>query len=166
MSARYPSDTPHLDSNLQHDEIITAIELPPKGFAHSYTYLKIRDRLSYAFALVSVAVGLDLEGNKIKEARLALGGVAHKPWRNPEAEAALRGQPADSNAYAKAAEILLRGVGQESLPLGIDGPELGEVLHEDPEGRAIAAHHRDGVLNRRHAAKLGEFVQHENDRQL
>ena len=64
------------------DEIITAIELPRQGFATNYTYLKIRDRLSYAFALVSVAVGLELDGGTIKEARFALGGVAHKPWRN------------------------------------------------------------------------------------
>src|SRR6188508_209620 len=64
---RLPGDTPHVDSNLRPDEIITAIELPPKGFAENYTYLKIRDRLSYAFALVSIAVGLDIEGGTIKE---------------------------------------------------------------------------------------------------
>ena len=74
---------------------MTGIELPPRGFATHYTYLKIRDRLSYAFALVSVAVGLELDGDRIGEARFALGGVAHKPWRNAEAEAALRGRPAD-----------------------------------------------------------------------
>ena len=67
----------------------------PRGFAANYTYLKIRDRLSYAFALVSVAAGLELDGGTIKEARFALGGVAHKPWRDPQAEAALRGQAAD-----------------------------------------------------------------------
>jgi xanthine dehydrogenase YagS FAD-binding subunit len=82
---RLPGDTPHIDSNLRADEIITAIELPPKGFARNYTYLKLRDRLSYAFALVSVAVGLEVEGATIKEVRIALGGVAHKPWRNREA---------------------------------------------------------------------------------
>ena len=85
-----------VDTNLRPDEIITAIELPPKGFADNYTYLKIRDRLSYAFALVSVAVGLEIEGGTIKEARLALGGVAHKPWRDREAEAQLHGAPADA----------------------------------------------------------------------
>ena len=63
------------------------MELPAQGFAANYTYLKIRDRLSYAFALVSVAVGLELDGDRIKEARFALGGVAHKPWRDPAAEA-------------------------------------------------------------------------------
>ena len=74
---RLPGDTPQIDSNLRADEIITAIELPPQGFAKNYTYLKIRDRLSYAFALVSIAVGLDVAGGAIKAARLALGGVAH-----------------------------------------------------------------------------------------
>jgi xanthine dehydrogenase YagS FAD-binding subunit len=105
---RLPGDTPHIDTNLRPDEIITAIELPARGFAANYSYLKIRDRLSYAFALVSVAAALELEGGSIKEARLALGGVAHKPWRDLEAEAALRNQAADSNAFAKAAQILLR----------------------------------------------------------
>jgi len=104
---RLPGDTPHIDTNLKPDEIITAIELPARGFAANYSYLKIRDRLSYAFALVSVAAALELEGGRIKEARLALGGVAHKPWRDLEAEAALRNQTADSNAFAKAAEIVL-----------------------------------------------------------
>lgn len=106
---RLPGDTPHIDTNLKPDEIIIAVELPARGFAANYSYLKIRDRLSYAFALVSVAAALELEGGRIKEARLALGGVAHKPWRDLEAEAALRNQTADSNAFAKAAEILLRG---------------------------------------------------------
>jgi len=106
---RLPGDTPQLDNNLQPSEIITAIELPARGFAANYSYLKIRDRLSYAFALVSVAAALELDGGRIKEARLALGGVAHKPWRRPEAEAALRDQAVGSNAFAKAADILLGG---------------------------------------------------------
>jgi xanthine dehydrogenase YagS FAD-binding subunit len=76
---RLPGDTPRRDSNLGSDEIIIAIELPPRGFAANYSYLKIRDRLSYAFALVSVAAALELDGERIKDARLALGGVAHKP---------------------------------------------------------------------------------------
>jgi xanthine dehydrogenase YagS FAD-binding subunit len=105
---RLPGDTPQVDSNLQADEIITAIELPPKGFAKNYTYLKIRDRLSYAFALVSVAVGLDIEGDTIKEARLALGGVAHKPWRDRDAEAQLKGAEATRDNFLHAAETVLR----------------------------------------------------------
>ena len=90
-----PGNTPERDTNLAADEIATAVELPAKGFAANYTYLKIRDRLSYAFALVSVATALELERGRIKAARLALGGVAHKLCRDPSAEAALRGgQPA------------------------------------------------------------------------
>jgi xanthine dehydrogenase YagS FAD-binding subunit len=106
---RLPGDTPQRDTNLQHGEIVTAIELPQKGFGANYTYLKIRDRLSYAFALVSIAAALELEGDTIKESRVALGGVAHKPWRSAEAEAALRGQPATAESFAKAADLLLRG---------------------------------------------------------
>jgi xanthine dehydrogenase YagS FAD-binding subunit len=105
---RLPGDTPQLDNNLQPNEIVTAIELPAQGFAKNYSYLKIRDRLSYAFALVSVAAALELDGGRIMEARLALGGVAHKPWRRSEAEAALRGQSADAATFAKAADLLLR----------------------------------------------------------
>jgi len=105
---RLPGDAPHLDSNLRADEIITAIELPPKGFARNYTYLKIRDRLSYAFALVSVAAGLELDDDTIRDARFALGGVAHKPWRNTAAEAQLRGARATSESFARAADTVLR----------------------------------------------------------
>ena len=105
---RLPGDTPQRDANLDAGEIITAVELPPKGFATNYTYLKIRDRLSYAFALVSVAVGLELDGDIIKDGRFALGGVAHKPWRDPEAEAALRGRRANAATFADAADVLLR----------------------------------------------------------
>jgi xanthine dehydrogenase YagS FAD-binding subunit len=105
---RLPEDTPQRDTNLHPDEIVTAVELPPQGFAKNYTYLKIRDRLSYAFALVSVAAALELDGDTIKEARLALGGVAHKPWRDASAEAALRGQAATRAAFTHAADLLLR----------------------------------------------------------
>ena len=105
---RLPGDTPQRDANLNPGEIITAVELSPKGFATNYTYLKIRDRLSYAFALVSVAVGLQLDGDTIKEGRFALGGVAHKPWRDPQAEAALRGRPANATTFFRAADVLLR----------------------------------------------------------
>jgi xanthine dehydrogenase YagS FAD-binding subunit len=105
---RLPGDTPERDTNLDPDEIVTAVELPPRGFAGNYTYLKIRDRLSYAFALVSVAVGLELDGGTIREARLALGGVAHKPWRDASAEAALVGQAPGEDNFRRAADVLLR----------------------------------------------------------
>jgi len=105
---RLPGSTPERDTNLQSNELVTAVTVPAQGFAANHTYLKIRDRLSYAFALVSVAAGLELEGATITEARLALGGVAHKPWRDPAAEAALRGRSASQAAFARAADILLR----------------------------------------------------------
>jgi xanthine dehydrogenase YagS FAD-binding subunit len=105
---RLPENTPQRDTNLEPNEIVTAVELPARGFAANYTYLKIRDRLSYAFALVSVAVGLELAGNMITEARLALGGVAHKPWRDPSAEAALRRQAVNQGTFTRAADLLLR----------------------------------------------------------
>lgn len=105
---RLPGDAPQRDTNLDPGEIVTAVELPPKGFASHYTYLKIRDRLSYAFALVAVAAGVELDGGTIKEAHLALGGVAHQPWRDPQAEAVLRGQPANDETFGRAADVLLR----------------------------------------------------------
>ena len=105
---RLPGDTPELDTNLHSNEIITAVELPARGFASNYTYLKIRDRLSYAFALVSVAAAVELQGDAIKEARLALGGVAHKPWRDKAVEVALRGQSATQATFTRAADQMLR----------------------------------------------------------
>jgi xanthine dehydrogenase YagS FAD-binding subunit len=106
---RLPGDTPHLDTNLRPDELITAIDLPAKGFADHYMYLKVRDRQSYAFALVSVAAALEMDGDIIKEARLALGGVAHKPWRDWEAEALLSGKRATKENFQQAAERVVRG---------------------------------------------------------
>ena len=106
---RLPGNEPERDTNLHPDEIITAVELPAKGFAANYSYLKIRDRLSYAFALVSVAAALEMAGDTVKEARLALGGVAHKPWRDRDAEDALKGKPATAESFARAADMLLRG---------------------------------------------------------
>ena len=105
---RVPGNTPQLDTNLHPSEIVTAIELPAQGFANNYSYLKIRDRLSYAFALVSVAAALELDGAAIRQARLALGGVAHKPWRDTAAEAELRGKPANKETFEGVANLLLR----------------------------------------------------------
>jgi xanthine dehydrogenase YagS FAD-binding subunit len=105
---RLPENTPQRDTNLERNEIITAIELPARGFAANCSYLKIRDRLSYAFALVSVAAALELEGDTIKTARLALGGVAHKPWRDRSAEAILQGQTTNSSTFTRTANVLLR----------------------------------------------------------
>jgi xanthine dehydrogenase YagS FAD-binding subunit len=106
---RLPGSTPHVDSNLKRDELITGVELPVGVFAKNSWYLKVRDRQSYAFALVSVAAGLEMEGDRIKTAGLALGGVAHKPWRSIEAEKALEGKTADEASFRRAAEICLAG---------------------------------------------------------
>jgi xanthine dehydrogenase YagS FAD-binding subunit len=106
---RLPGTTPQLDTNLQPDELITAVELPAPKFAkHSY-YLKVRDRQSYAFALVSVAAGLEISSNTIQSAGLALGGVAHKPWRSPEAEKFLAGAIVSPDAFRKAADLAVAG---------------------------------------------------------
>lgn len=106
---RLPGDTPDIDNNLKRGEIITGIDLPEKGFSENYSYLKLRDRSSYSFALVSVATGLELENGKIKEARIALGGVAHKPWRVKEAEDFLLDKEPISESFAAAADIILSG---------------------------------------------------------
>ena len=104
---RLPGDTPHIDTNLARDELIVAIDLPAARLAAKSRYLKIRDRASYAFALVSAAVALDVQDDRIRDARIALGGVAHMPWRAPEAERALAGQPLDEASVRKAAELAL-----------------------------------------------------------
>jgi xanthine dehydrogenase YagS FAD-binding subunit len=112
---RLPGTQPHLDNTLAHGELITAIALPPAPrFAPHSAYLKLRERSSYAFALVSVAAALDIGfSGAIRGARIALGGVAHKPWRMPEAEAALDGCKPGAEAFGRAADILLAGaVGQ------------------------------------------------------
>jgi xanthine dehydrogenase YagS FAD-binding subunit len=134
---RLPGDTPQRDTNLGADELVTAVELPSRGFATNYTYLKIRDRLSYAFALVSVAVGLELQGGTIKEARFAVGGVAHKPWRNTQAEAALSGRPAGAAAFAEAADIVLRdakGFGHNTFKIGLAHRAIVRALSQAARG--------------------------------
>ncbi|WP_317195241.1 FAD binding domain-containing protein [Chryseosolibacter histidini] len=106
---RLPESTPEVDNTLKHGEFITSIDLPSNGFSSNYAYLKIRDRNSYAFALVSVATGLALDGDMIREARIALGGVAHKPWRVKAAEDALRGKPVTETSFEQAADLMLEG---------------------------------------------------------
>jgi len=106
---RLPGDTPQRDTNLAPDELVVAIELPPNGFADRSHYLKVRDRASYAFALVSVACALEMDGGTVKNARLALGGVAHKPWRALEAEKALAGAKLDAASIDRAAQACVAG---------------------------------------------------------
>ncbi|NET03482.1 MAG: xanthine dehydrogenase family protein subunit M [Symploca sp. SIO2B6] len=110
---RLPVNTPQQDTNLEPGELITAVVLPPASFAKSGVYLKIRDRASYSFALVSVAAAVNLEGEQINAVRLAMGGVAHKPWRATAAEEFLIGKSADATHFTQAAEIAL----QEAKPL-------------------------------------------------
>ncbi len=105
---RLPGDSPQLDTTLGPGELITAVLLPAEGFPDHYAYLKIRDRTSYAFALISAAATLRIEGGKVAEARIALGGVAHKPWRDADAEAVLRGTEPTKENFAQAADIILR----------------------------------------------------------
>lgn len=106
---RLPGDHPEKDNTLERTELIMAIDLPAPRFNKHAHYLKVRDRSSYAFALVSVAAALDMDGDTIKEARLAMGGVAHKPWRLHEAEAFLKGKPAGEASFKRAAQIAMQG---------------------------------------------------------
>ena len=105
---RLPGSNPERDNTLEHGELITAIELPQNNFADKSYYLKVRDRASYAFALVSVAAALETDGNTIKNVRVAMGGVAHKPWRAMEAEKFLSGKAATEANFTAAAEAEMR----------------------------------------------------------
>ncbi len=104
---RLPGDRPDIETELAPGELITAVELPPLAFAARSTYRKVRDRASYAFALVSVGAAIDVQDGMVRDVRLALGGVAHKPWRAWKAEAALRGGPATEASFRHAAETEL-----------------------------------------------------------
>jgi xanthine dehydrogenase YagS FAD-binding subunit len=104
---RLPEDHPELETVLQPGELITAVSLPPLAYGARSAYRKVRDRASYAFALVSVAAALDLDGETVRDVRLALGGVATKPWRAWQAEDALRGRPATEHSFRAAAEAEL-----------------------------------------------------------
>ena len=119
---RLPGGRPDIETELRAGELITAVELPPLAFAARSTYRKVRDRASYAFALVSVAAALDLgPDGTIRDVRLAFGGLAHKPWRAGTAEAALRGAPATEAGFRAAAEAELAG----AVPLKDNGFKIG-----------------------------------------
>lgn len=116
---RLPGNAPHRDTTLAGDELITHIDLPANTLAPHSTYLKIRDRASYAFALVSVAAAFDLDSaGHMRNARVALGGVAHKPWRNPLAEQQLDGELPDATAFQRAANTLLQDARGHGAPSG------------------------------------------------
>jgi xanthine dehydrogenase YagS FAD-binding subunit len=104
---RLPGDEPERDTTLTHGDLITSVDVPPLHFAANSRYRKVRDRASYAFALVSVAAALDVADGIVRDVRIALGGVAHKPWRAQRAEQALRGQRANEANFRAAAEAEL-----------------------------------------------------------
>lgn len=118
---RLPGSTPEKDNNLLKGELITAVEIPVNdSLAKNSLYIKVRDRASYAFALVSVAAALDMDGSTIKNARLAMGGVAHKPWRLTAAENFLKGKNASEANFKQAATIAMKdakGYGQNNFKL-------------------------------------------------
>jgi xanthine dehydrogenase YagS FAD-binding subunit len=106
---RLPGDRPQDDTVIQPGELITAVELPPSTFSRTSHYLKVRDRASYAFALVSVAAAVELDGDTVRDVRIVLGGVAHKPWRAVEAENALRGHALSEELLARAGAAAVAG---------------------------------------------------------
>jgi xanthine dehydrogenase YagS FAD-binding subunit len=105
---RLPGETPQIDNTLEKGELIVAVEIPSNNLSANVHYLKLRDRTSYAFALVSVAVALEMKGNTIHDIRLAMGGVAHKPWRLTEAEEFLKGKEATATNFKQAAQVAMR----------------------------------------------------------
>jgi xanthine dehydrogenase YagS FAD-binding subunit len=128
---RLPGDTPEKDNNLLKGELITTITVPKNPFTKNVHYLKIRDRSSYAFALVSVAAALDLNGDSIKQARLAMGGVAHKPWRLTAAENFLKGKTITIANFQQAALIAMKdakGHGYNNFKLKLGSNAIVESL--------------------------------------
>jgi xanthine dehydrogenase YagS FAD-binding subunit len=128
---RLPGDTPQKDNTLDRGELIVAIEIPNNRFKKHVHYLKVRDRTSYAFALISVAVALELEGNTIADVRLAMGGVAHKPWRLTEAENFLKGKSADDASFLQAAQLAMKeakGFGHNNFKLRLAPNSIVDAL--------------------------------------
>ncbi|MCB2379269.1 xanthine dehydrogenase family protein subunit M [Hymenobacter sp. BT635] len=139
---RLPGNQPELDNTLAPDEVVTAIDLPNEDFSRHFSYLKLRDRQSYAFALVSVAAALQLDGNTIKDARLALGGVAHKPWRDQQAEDLLKGQPATEETFRRAAAAVVenaQGYGHNTFKIELAKRAIVRALKQAAEGTQHAA---------------------------
>jgi xanthine dehydrogenase YagS FAD-binding subunit len=104
---RLPDDEPQRDTTLEHGELITSVDLPPTDLFSNSRYRKVRERASYAFALISVAAALDVKDGVVHDVRIALGGVAHKPWRATKAEEALRDEPVSEENFRAAADIEL-----------------------------------------------------------
>jgi xanthine dehydrogenase YagS FAD-binding subunit len=134
---RLPGDTPQRDTTLEDGELVTAVDLPPARFAGHAAYLKVRDRASYAFALVAVAAALDVQDGTVRDAALALGGVAHRPWRVPQAEAALVGRPLDDAGVQAAADALLQGAAplqQNAFKVTLARRAIARALQSAAEG--------------------------------
>jgi xanthine dehydrogenase YagS FAD-binding subunit len=128
---RLPGDQPQKDNTLERGELIVGVEIPDNPYRRHVHYLKVRDRTSYAFALVSVAAAVDLQGDTINDVRLAMGGVAHKPWRLTEAESFLKGKPASESVYRQAAALAMReakGYGHNDFKLKLAPNTLVEAL--------------------------------------
>lgn len=128
-----PGDEPHMETTLKSDELITSVELPSLPFAKQSRYRKVRDRASYAFALVSVAAALEIESGRIRHARLALGGVAPKPWRAYQAEKVLAGAEASLETFRRAADAELsqaRGLRYNSFKIELARRTIASVLSE------------------------------------
>jgi xanthine dehydrogenase YagS FAD-binding subunit len=126
-----PGDTPQRETVLERGELIEAIEIPVSTPARRSVYLKVRDRRQYEFALVSVAAGLDIQGGAIRAARVALGGVAPKPWRAAEVEAQLIGKPANAQTFAAAAAYAsagMRGFGDNDFKVPLAGRAVARAL--------------------------------------
>jgi xanthine dehydrogenase YagS FAD-binding subunit len=139
---RLPGETPEVDTNLQPDELIVAVDLPASAFAKRSGYLKVRDRAQYAFALVSVAAALAIRNGKIEAARLALGGVAHKPWRSLDAEQVLTGARADEQTFKAAAEAAVRGAMPQkhnAFKIEMAKRAVVRILNEVANGKAGGA---------------------------
>jgi xanthine dehydrogenase YagS FAD-binding subunit len=133
---RLPGTTPHAETDLRPNELITSIQLPPLSFAKNSRYRKVRDRASYAFALVSVAAALETADGKIRNVRLALGGVAHKPWRAYQAENVLAGANVSRETFQRAAEAELsgaRGYGYNNFKIELAKRTMIGVLSEMTE---------------------------------
>jgi xanthine dehydrogenase YagS FAD-binding subunit len=136
---RLPGDRPDIETVMEPGDLITAVELPALGFGAHSTYRKVRDRASYAFALVSVAAALEIEAGTVKDVRLALGGVAHKPWRATKAEALLKGGPATAAAFRAAAVAELadaRPLNDNGFKIELAGRTITAVLTELAGARA------------------------------
>ena len=134
---RLPGDAPDKDNTLQHGELIIAIELPPSDYGAHHTYLKIRDRLSYAFALVSAAAAMTIENGRMTKVRLALGGVAAKPWRDRDAERELEGRTPEVAAFKAAADHILRhaqGYGDNDFKIGLARRVIVRALSQAAAG--------------------------------